>query len=241
MFTKSNSIALSHDLKSWKISTMVYQLSLLCCIYIFTTIVTQAQTVSDFQTWYGASLKLDLKKGWAVTTQYRTRIIQDASYYKGSYLFENVDYRINDYLEISANYRLAVIDVGTFNRFAFAVEGRYRLRKFTASFRPMIQYQHQNFNSDYGAKTDNNIYLRTRLEFKYDISRRWTANLYVEPFLKLDKKVAIDWWQNSLGVKYEFSKGMKVNLYYIWVPDYTHKKYHVYNIVGLELDFTIKV
>ncbi|MFN8355936.1 MAG: DUF2490 domain-containing protein [Spirosomataceae bacterium] len=198
-----------------------------------------AQSKDDFQTWYGASLKLDFKKGWAVTGQYRLRLTENSSYYKGSYLFGQVDKRLNKYLLATANYRLAMVDVGTYHRYAVGLEGRYQLKGLSFFLRPMVQYQQQNFAGD-DEQTDTDTYFRPRFTVKYQLSRRFDAYVYAEPFYKLDKNPNLDWWQNSAGIKYEFSKGKKINLYYIWQPDYSHKTFRTNHIVGIDLEFTIK-
>ena len=202
-----------------------------------------AQSTKDYidvQTWYGASLKVDLAKRWAISAQYRLRMTEDASYYKGSYLFGQVDKRISNTFELTSNYRLAMVDKGTFHRYAFGVEARKELRRASFSFRPMIQYQKQFFSGD-DEQYDSDTYLRTRLTGKYKFTRRLDGYVYAEPFFKMDTNPNIIWWQNSAGLKYELTKGFKVNLYYLWQPDFSHKKHPYTNhIIGLDLEFTIK-
>lgn len=200
-----------------------------------------AQNRTDFQTWYGSSLKLNLKKGWEVSGQYRLRLIENSSYYKGSYFFGQIDKSFNKHFLVFVNYRLALTDNGVFNRFAAAFEAKKKVNHFTIAFRPMFQYQKQQFNGDDEFKTDTDAYLRPRLTIKRPITKKLDAYIYAEPFINADPNAKIDWWQNSAGIKYEFIKNIKANLYYIWQPDYSHKKYTQTNhIIGLDLEFTIK-
>jgi hypothetical protein len=55
-----------------------------------------------------------------------------------------------------------------------------------------------------------------------------------------DRNNGIDKFRNSAGLKYEVFKGFKVNLFYIWQPDYSKKHVHNYHIAGLDLEFTLK-
>lgn len=196
---------------------------------------------SDFQFWPGASLKLDLPKKFTLTGQYRLRMIDNASYYKGSYLFATLDYRFNKHLSVFTNYRLALVDVGRFNRFALGFEAKEKFHDFTVSFRPMVQYQNQRFDGDDEVKTDNDSYLRPRVEVKYGINKRLDIYAYAEPFIPLEpRKTQVSWWQNSLGFKYEYAKRQKINPYFIWQPDFTYKTLRTNYIVGIDLEFTIK-
>jgi Protein of unknown function (DUF2490) len=214
--------------------------TLFFCAFSWLSPAQSTKDYTDIQTWYGASLKLDLAKKWAISAQYRLRMTEDASYYKGSYLFGQIDKRLSPTFALTTNYRLAMVDKGTYHRYAFGIEARKELRRFAISLRPMVQYQKQIFAGD-DEQFDTDTYFRTRLTGKYTLTRRLDGYIYLEPFLKLDNNPNIIWWQNSAGIKYEVTKVFKVNLYYLWQPDFTHKK-HTYNnhIIGLDLEFTIK-
>ena len=182
-----------------------------------------------------------MPKGWAISGQYRLRITENATHYKGSYFFGQVDKRLNKNLLLTSNYRLALVDKGTYHRYALGLEARTKTRNWEFVLRPMVQYQKQNFSGDDEGKIDTDTYLRSRLTVKYAINRRFDAYIYAEPFYDVDSNLKIDWWKNSAGFKYEFAKNMKLNLYYIWQPDFTHKKYALTNhIVGVDLEFTLK-
>lgn len=194
---------------------------------------------TDFQTWYGASVKLDLAHQWAVSAQYRMRMTEDASYYRGSYLYGQLDKGLNNTFSLTASYRLAMVDEGTFQRYALGIEARKNFRKFSIAFRPMVQYQTQTFASD-DEQTDSDTYFRARLTGKYKLTRKLDIYAYSEPFVKLENEQSLDKFRNSVGLKYEVAKGLKVNLFYIWQPDYSKKHVHNYHIAGLDLEFTLK-
>ncbi|WP_428657941.1 DUF2490 domain-containing protein [Runella sp.] len=201
-----------------------------------------AQNRTDFQAWPGASLKLDLPKKWAVTIQYRSRFIENSTYYKGSYLFGAVEYDFHKNLEVMANYRLAMVDVGVFHRYFVGVAGKAKFGRFNLMLRPAIQYQSQRFTGDDEVRLDADTYFRPRFTVKYKLSKKWDVYAYAEPFMALNgRKTKIDNWQNSIGFKYEFLKNQKLNPYFIWQPDYSHKKYMLTNyIVGLDIEFSVK-
>ena len=76
--------------------------------FLLGRLVTFAQNRTDFQVWPGVSLKLDLPKKWAFTVQYRTRIIDNASYYKGSYIFTTAEYQLNKHFEAMKAYIIGI-------------------------------------------------------------------------------------------------------------------------------------
>jgi Protein of unknown function (DUF2490) len=194
----------------------------------------------DLQAWAGTSLKFNLKKGWDVSIQYRVRFTKNITYYKGSYLFGQIDKKINENFALMTNYRLAMVDQGTFHRYAFGLEAQKRWGIVTVAIRPLVQYQKQFFSGDDEGKTDTDTYFRPRLTVKSPITKRLDAYIYAEPFYKLDKNPNLDWWQNSIGLKYEYARRKKINLYYISQPDYSKKTFRTNRIIGLSLDFTIK-
>lgn len=197
---------------------------------------------TDLQTWYGTSLKLNLKRGWAISGQYRLRIVDNVTTFRGSYWFAQVDKKLGEHLNLTANYRLALVaNTGIYHRYALGLETQERLGSVQFLLRPMIQYQQQHFVGDDEGKTDTDAYFRPRLTAKYRMFRRLDTYLYAEPFFAVDHSSHLDWWQNSAGLKYLYSRNLKINLYYIWQPDSSHKRYYLTNhIVGLDVEFTIK-
>ena len=203
---------------------------------------TPAQNRTDFQAWPGASIKLDLPKKWAFTAQYRTRLIDNATSYKGSYVFGTVEYDFHKYFEAIANYRLAIVDVGVFHRYFLGISAKAKFGDFSFALRPALQYQSQRFTGDDEVRLDTDTYLRSRFTVKYKLKKKWDAYVYAEPFFAIgSNKTKIDNWQNSIGFKYEFAKNQKLNPYFIWQPDYSHKKYTLTNyIAGLDIEFSTK-
>ncbi|MFN8348875.1 MAG: DUF2490 domain-containing protein [Spirosomataceae bacterium] len=201
-----------------------------------------AQNRTDVQAWPGVSLKLDLPKKWTFTVQYRTRLIDNATYYKGSYVFASTEYEFHKHLEAIANYRLAIVDVGIYHRYFLGIAAKAKWGDFGFVLRPAIQYQSQRFTGDDEVRLDADTYLRPRFTVKYKLTKKWDAYVYAEPFFAIgNNKTQIDNWQNSIGFKYEFAKNQKLNPYFIWQPDYSHKKYTLTNyIAGLDIEFSIK-
>ncbi len=200
------------------------------------------KSYSENQIWLGASCKFDFKKGWEVSIKYRVRETRDVSKYYGAYLFISPEYKINKHFDVFVDYRYAsVVDVGHYHRFAVGAQAQTKWKRFEFALRPMVQRQNQYFLGDDEQNFNNSTYLRPRVRIQYKINKHVDIYIYEEPFVDIQNQTSVDWWQNSIGVKYEYSKNQKVNLFYIWQPDYTKKYLHTFNIFGVDLDFTIKV
>ena len=201
---------------------------------------TNSQLAPDFQTWYDASLKLNLKKGWEITTQYRVRFYNDSHDYRGSYFFLTGEKKLNKYVNALANYRLALVEGQAYHRFAIGFHAKYKIGQWIPFFRPTIQNQRQYFQGD-----DENggitTYLRTRLGTKYRFSKRLDAYIYAEPFFNVQTHgLPIAFWQNSVGLSVDITKRTSVTAYYIWQPELHIDNPQTLNIAGLSLNFEIK-
>jgi hypothetical protein len=199
------------------------------------------QPAPDFQTWYDASLKLNLKKGWEITTQYRVRFYNNAHDYRGSYFFLTGEKKINKYVNVLANYRLALIEGDAYHRFAVGLHAKYKLGNWTLLARPTVQNQRTYFQGDDENGGDGKTYLRTRLGTKYRFTKRLDAYIYAEPFFNLEQHgLPIAFWQNSTGLSADITKRISVTAYYIWQPELRIKNAQTKNIVGLSLNFELK-
>ncbi|MFN3852177.1 MAG: DUF2490 domain-containing protein [Spirosomataceae bacterium] len=215
-------------------------MKLLTKIYAALWLVSfSAYSQTDVQNWYGSSLTLNLKKKWEVSGQYRLRIIDNISTYRGSYFYLQTDKKFSKHFSMFTSYRLALVDNGNFHRFAVGASAQTKFKDFALEFRPMIQYQSQQFKGDDEQKEGVSSYLRPRGRIKYSPSKKWDLYMYSEPFVGLHN-AKLDWWQNSIGLKYAITKKIKINPYYIWQPDYSKRNFRTNHIIGFDLEFEVK-
>ncbi|CAH0995911.1 hypothetical protein EMA8858_02039 [Emticicia aquatica] len=207
---------------------------------LFVSLATQAQKSEvDLQTRTSVSLNLNLKKGWQIGTEYRVKFNENSSNYRGSYLYLEVDKKLNKYLSAGVAYRFGSVEGDNFHRFSGNIEGKYKFDKFTFSLRETYQSQKQTFIGDDEGTAEN--YLRTRLGVKYAITKKLDFGISTEPFMhKNDGVFETDFWRNRAGLSYEYMKNKSVNLYYIWQPDVNKKYPDTKNIIGINFIFGIK-
>ncbi len=221
-----------------KLKTLVVYL--LCSLVMTLYSKGQTKDYTDFQTWYGAGLKLDLPKGFDFTTQYRIRIVDDASTVKGSYITGQLDYKINSYLKTLAAYRLALVTDGVYHRFGIGAEVEKKFHRLEFSFRPIVQYQKQYFEGDDEKTTDSDYFLRTKGEIGYQLTKRWDLSASAEPFFNLESMSGVSNMRNMFNVKYKVTKQIRLNLYYLWQADWSKKNDRNNHIVGFNIDYTWK-
>lgn len=202
---------------------------------------TSKSDPNDSQGWFGTKLKVDLPKGWKIETDYQARFINDIRTYNASYLTLGGSKKIYKNLDLLADYRAAFTQKGVYHRLSFGAEASKNISKFDFGFRVLIQNQLQDFN-DVTKEDRSNGYWRTRFEVGYKIYD--FINIYgsTEPIMKFNGIHFVDNWRNTLGLKLNIANRTKLNLYYMYRPDYAKATYdRLFQVVGVNLDYTLKL
>lgn len=214
-------------------------------IFIALYIPAMAQTSKadpkDAQGWYGVGLKFDLPKKWSAEFDYQTRFINDLSTYNGSYFSVGVNRKIGKLLEAGLEYRLALVEKGTYHRVSLGLEASKKWKPIELSWRILLQNQLQDF-VDPTEVNQSEGYWRSRWMIKYDLNKSWELFVATEPVMKFGGNNFVDNWRNTVGTKVKIAPRTKLELYYIYRPDYAKKTYNRYfHIFGLNINHTIAV
>jgi hypothetical protein len=202
---------------------------------------TSKSDPNDFQGWYGAGVKIDLPKKWEVNINYQSRFINNMKTYNGSYITLGGSKKISRQLTALADYRLVLADNGLYHRFSIGSEAERKLSKFDLNFRLLVQSQLQDFDELEKANDDSG-YWRIRFQAKTSLTKK--LNLYVstEPIMKFGGNYFIDNIRNTIGLKYKISDNTKIDLFYIYRPDFAKTTYNrLFQVVGINIDFNFKV
>jgi hypothetical protein len=211
--------------------------------YVTAQTVTHGATKADptdVQGWYGASFNTNLPRKWSVNLNYQARFIDNLSYYNGSYITLGGAKKINKHLEFMGDYRLSVVRAGIYNRFTIGTELSKKLKHLNLALRFQLQNQLQEFD-DATKPSDKSAYWRVRFQGKYAINKKWEAYASFEPIMKFGATYFVDNIRNTIGCKYKLRKDLKLDLFYIYRPDYAKSYNRLYNIIGLNADYTFKV
>ena len=207
--------------------------------------VAHAQTSrgdpTDVQSRLGVGLHFDLPNTWETSLQYRIRHVDNVAQYRGSYLTGEAKFKPLSAVALLGSYRLAAVNNGKFHRYAVGAEVTREMGPTDLALRGLLQYQKQNFTDNDEQSSDEDVYVRTRLELKHAVGERVDVYMSTEPYLKRGNW-AVDNWRNTLGTKVEYAKGKKLDLFYIYRPDYGKPTYNrTFHIIGLDFDFDFKV
>ena len=193
---------------------------------------------SDTQGWYGASATIDLPKKWQIETEYQSRFINNLQTYNGSYFTLGASKKLNKHFELMGDYRLALVNKGTYRRFAFGGELSNKYKKLQLAIRAQIQNQLQDFD-DVTKDSQKSGYWRIRFGGKYSFTKKIEAYASIEPIMKFASTTFLDNIRNTIGVKYKVVKNVKLDMFYIFRPDYAKATYNrTFHIVGFNVDYT---
>lgn len=196
---------------------------------------------NDNQGWFGAKLKVDLPSGWGTSLDYQARFINDVNMYNGSYTTVGATKKIIKHVELQADFRLAVVEKGTYYRGSFGFEASKEIGNFDFGLRMLVQNQLQDFDDEY-KDNQREGYWRAKFETSYAPTEGVDLYVSTEPIMKFGGVRPIDNWRNSAGVKIKVAKRTKLNLFYMYRPDYAKSSYNrLFQVVGLNLDYTLKI
>ncbi len=196
---------------------------------------------NDNQGWYGAKLKLDLPSGWETSLDYQARFINDFNMYNGSYTTIGATKKIAKHIELQGDFRLAVVEKGTYYRGSFGFEASNGFGDFDFGLRMLVQNQLQDFDDEY-KDNQKDGYWRVKLETNYAPTDGIQLYVSTEPIMRFGGVRPIDNWRNIAGVKIKVAKRTKLNLFYMYRPDFAKATYNrLFQVVGVNLDYTLKI
>jgi hypothetical protein len=195
---------------------------------------------TDLQSRVGTQLRLNLPDKWLATFQVQARMVDDLASYRGTYLSSEVERGLGKHLAVLADYRMALVDDGTYHRVGLGFEASGKLGRAKVSLRPLFQFQRQHFDGDDDFSSDDDAYVRTRAAVKLPLAKRWALSGAVEPYFKFGADYPVDNWKNTVTVEYEIAKGLKLDAFYTYRPDYGKSYNRTYHIIGTELEIEMK-
>ncbi len=213
-------------------------LALLLSPYVMHAQPTRSDPV-DVQGWFGTSMTLDLKKKWEVGVDYQVRLQNNLRTYKGSYLSFSAAKMLNKRLGLQAEYRLARVANASFHRFSVGGEYEPKLSVVDLSVRVLFLNNIQDF-LDPAEATQQELFWRARLKASIRVNKQWDVYASVEPVMMFGGNSFVDNLRNMVGVKKRLSKFSRLDLSYMYRPDYAKATYRRYfHVVGANLDFRL--
>jgi len=218
----------------------------LFCILVFLSAYQSvlAQTSkadpTDVQGWYGGTLDINLPRKWAAELDYQARYFNNVRTFNGSYISVGASKEILDFLSLQAEYRLALVSGLTSHRVSVGAEASQQFGELDISLRALIQNRVQDFD-DATISNDHSGYWRVRLGAKVNLVKKLNMYVQTEPIMKFGGVYFVDNWRNTIGLKYKFSKQLKLDAYYIYRPDFAKATYNrLFHINGVSIIYSLK-
>ncbi len=200
-----------------------------------------SRDTTDVQSRGGLGLSLNLPGRWRSSLEYENRRVENLSEFRGHYFTVEAGYRPARHVDVFASYRLARGSDWTSHRYGLGLEYARPLGAFRVGFRPMIQHRTKAADDD-DAGGEGDTFLRTRLQVQYALGRRLDLYGSVEPYFAFGAEYPVDNWKDTIGLEYDLTDHARVDLYYIYRPDYGKSGYNrTFHVVGFELRFRAKL
>lgn len=202
-----------------------------------------AQTSSsdpvDVQGWYGANFNFNLKKKWSAEFGYQARYQNNLKSYSGSYFSFSAAKSVSKRVDLTGEYRLSKVAKGTYHRFSIGGEYAHKIKSINWGLRLLVLNNIQDF-LDPTLASQSSGYWRARLKMGFKFNKKWEGYVSTEPIMKFGGNKFVDNWRNIVGVKRKLTSHAKLDLFYMYRPDYAKTKYNrVFHVVGFNIDFKI--
>lgn len=194
----------------------------------------------DQQGWFSAGVDLDLPKKWRAEIEYQARVFNDLKTFNGSFYSIGVEKGLTSWFALQTEYRLSKVLRGTFNRISAGFVVDKKVEDIKLDFRVLYQNQVQDFD-DPRKENDKNNFIRMRMRGKKDLSDRIDLLLSFEPIYQVRSGLQIDNYRIQGGLKYHFTKGTTLDVFYLNRPDYAKSYKRQYHVFGIAFKQEIKI
>jgi len=195
----------------------------------------------DLQGWMQASLGLNLPKRWDASMDLQYRRQGDLGAFMGAYVSPSVGYGITKKMRVFANYRYARTSDAWSSRLGIGMEFTAKKSGWNIGFRPQVQHTLRYADDGDGSASAKTL-LRARLQARHALTKRLDGYFSLEPYLNFDpSEYIIDNTRNTVGVRYEYAKGRRIGLFYMYRPDYSKRYNRDFHVVGVRWDLDWKV
>jgi len=202
---------------------------------------TSKSDPSDLQGWLQASLGLNLPRRWEASMDLQYRRQGDFGAFMGAYLAPSVGYGITKKVRVFANYRYARTSDAWSSRLGVGVEFNAKKSGWNIGFRPQLQRTLRYADDGDGSAAAKTL-LRVRLQARHALTKKLDGYFSFEPYLNFDpSEYIVDNVRNTVGLRYEYAKGRKLGLFYIYRPDFARSYNRTFHVVGLRWDLDWKV
>jgi len=194
----------------------------------------------DKQGWFSAAIDFDLPKKWRAEIEYQARVFNDFKTFNGSFYSIGFEKGLTSWLSLNTEYRLSKVLKGTYNRISAGFVVDKKVEDIKLDLRVLYQNQVQDFD-DPRKENDKNNFIRIRMRGKKDLSDRMDLLLSFEPIYQVRSGLQIDNYRIQGGLKYHFTKGTTLDVFYLNRPDFAKSYKRQYHVFGIAFKQEIKI
>ncbi|MFM7672826.1 MAG: DUF2490 domain-containing protein [Bacteroidota bacterium] len=199
---------------------------------------TSASDPVDVQGWYGVGVGMDLKKKWSAGIDYQARFQNNLASYKGSYISFSGSKGISKRIDLLAEYRLGLVTGAMLHRFSVGGEYQPKSKAVDLGIRILVLNNIQDFEDPTSASKKTGFW-RARLKVGKKLTKKCEGYLSTEPVMQFGGNSFVDNWRNTIGTKWKVGSNAKLDVFYMYRPDYAKASYNrLFHVVGLSLDFS---
>lgn len=204
----------------------------------------QAQTSrsnpTDLQAWYSTDVDVELTREWELSLQYRFRMVDDASQYQGSYVYGTLQYEVAPWLAALGDYRMGLAEDAVGHRFGLGAQATWDISDLRLYARAKVQHRSRSEVGDYETVTDERTLVRTRFRARHPLSSDVDLLLSTEPYFTFEGNERLDNIRNQVELRWEYSQRKRLDLFYIYRPNFRRKYDRTFHVVGVGLHFEVR-
>ncbi|MEX2528226.1 MAG: DUF2490 domain-containing protein [Gemmatimonadota bacterium] len=202
---------------------------------------TSRSNPTDLQAWYSTDVEVELTRRWELSLQYRFRMVDGASRYRGSYFYGTMQYELISWLDAVGDYRLGLVEeeaVG--HRFGLGAQATYDVGDLRLYARAKVQHRSRSELEDNEYVTDERTLVRTRFRARHPLSRNVDLLLSTEPYFTFEGEERLDNIRNQVELRWEYSQRKRLDLFYIYRPNFRKNYDRTFHVVGVGLHFEVR-
>lgn len=136
---------------------------------------------------------------------------------------------------------MAFFDDGITYRYTLEAEATAKLnKKIGVNGRLLFQNRVQD-EYDPSIATSTSLFWRVRGLLKLEATNKVDLYASVEPVMEIGGYHFVDNWRDIVGIKFKMNKKTKLDLWYMYRPDYGKSTYNrLFHVLGLNLTYRFK-
>lgn len=194
-----------------------------------------------FQYYTGVKISYQTKKKWsgAVEYLYRTKYLMNGM--EGSFLYAHLRYKVNRHLSPEIKFRYVTTNSRDHYRYEAGLRFTYKYKKIGLLYRPAFFHEYEYVAPAYEPGHEPTNYLRNRLQFSWNVSKRFDTYFSAETYSRFtNKHTELRRIAYIAGMEIKLNRNINLNLYYLLQPEFNQQDPKRVHAAGTTLDYVLQ-